>query len=240
MRKWLACFVGAALVSACNGDGPDPQPTPTVTSVAVSGAANSVTVGGTVQFTATANRSDGSNQNVSNSASWTSTNTGVATVSNTGLATAVGAGTTEIRATHQGFAGGAQLLVNPAGPTINAAFIVQSVPDNVLDTCRLSGSGDLNCSFIGSASSSSAGPIVNWIWQFSAAGFQSNEIQDTDPFLDPQSTCGFFNNNTSPAGANFVQMIVSLRVRDNAGNVSATTTNPNVRLFPQQNCGFTF
>jgi hypothetical protein len=241
MRKIFMCVAGVALVAAGCSDDPVVPPTATVTSVSVSGASGSVTVGGTVQFSATANLSNNTTQNVSSTAAWSSTNAGVATVSNTGLATAVGPGTTEIRASHQNVSGGAQLQVNPAGPTVTAAFVVQSIGDNQIDVCRIDG-GDFKCSFIGTASSSTAGPITTWIWQFFVGPFQSQVIQDSDPFLDPGSTCGFFNTPTRPAptGAGFTQMIVDLQVRDIAGNLSGVTRNANVRLFPQQNCGFTF
>ena len=54
------------------------------------------------QLTAIARLSDGTQQNVTFTATWTSSNTAVATVSSTGLVTAVVAGTTTITATFQG------------------------------------------------------------------------------------------------------------------------------------------
>jgi hypothetical protein len=41
-------------------------------------------------------------------------------------------------------------------------------------------------------------------------------------------------------GTGFVQMIVTLRVRDASGRESADRVNNNVRLFPQKRCGFGF
>src|SRR5208337_3018436 len=72
---------------------------PTLVSIAVTPANPSIVNGATQPFTATGTHSDGSQQNLTSSVSWTSTNTGVATISSTGLATAVATGSTTIQAT---------------------------------------------------------------------------------------------------------------------------------------------
>ena len=81
-----------------------------VDSLAVSPASQSLSVGQTVQLTATGTTGHGSNhpsttQNVTATATWTSSNAAVASVNSTGLATALTAGTTTITATMNGFTG---------------------------------------------------------------------------------------------------------------------------------------
>jgi hypothetical protein len=64
-----------------------------------SSASISVSGGGTDQFHATAHFGDGSTQDITSTATWTSSSTGVATISSPGgLAKAVAAGTTNIAA----------------------------------------------------------------------------------------------------------------------------------------------
>jgi len=69
----------------------------TVTSVTIGGAA-SVSEGATAQLTATANKSDGTTENVTSTAAWRSTDATVLSVSGTGLVTALKAGTAEVTA----------------------------------------------------------------------------------------------------------------------------------------------
>ena len=77
-------------------------------SVSVSPASQSLTVGQSVQFTATGtygNANHPSTQNITNSVTWTSSLPTVATVNASGLATAVSAGTAAITASATGYAG---------------------------------------------------------------------------------------------------------------------------------------
>lgn len=68
--------------------------------ITVTPAAANLLVGSTVQFTAIGNFSDGSTQNLTNTATWSSSVPGFATINAaTGLATAVADGTTTISAT---------------------------------------------------------------------------------------------------------------------------------------------
>ncbi|HYM77006.1 MAG TPA: Ig-like domain-containing protein [Candidatus Dormibacteraeota bacterium] len=81
---------------------------PTVTSISVAPTTPSIVVGATKQFSATANYSDGSNKDVTSSATWTSTNSNVASVQSTGQATpglakGVAAGSATITAAFSGF-----------------------------------------------------------------------------------------------------------------------------------------
>ena len=213
--------------------------TPTVTGVTVAGASGSVTVGGTVQFTATAALSNSTTQDVSGTAAWTSTNTGVATVSGTGLATAVSAGTTEIRAAHQGATGTASLRVDAPAATAPVARFTVTGPGGT-DVCRIieNSGGDLDCTFNGSASTGGSGAVTQWIWRFDVGANSAGPITDDEPTLSPRDQCGFFKDTPEPNASGFVQMIVKLQVRNAAGVLSEEVRNSNVRLFPRGQCGF--
>ncbi len=65
---------------------------PTLQSITVTPVNPSIMVGSPQQFAATGNYSDGSHQDLTNSATWTSTAQGVATINSTGLATGVSVG----------------------------------------------------------------------------------------------------------------------------------------------------
>jgi hypothetical protein len=218
--------------------------TPTVTSVTVSGN-NSVTVGQTVQFTATANMSNNTNTNVSTTATWQSSNTAFATVSNTGLATGVAAGSADIRATFQNMTGSASLLVNPPAVVPPVARFSVSGPGGS-NVCRIipNSGGDIDCTFDGSASTGGTGGAINrWTWRYDVGANSRLPINESDPIHNPNPGCGFFANKsglTPQGGTAFVQMIVKLVVRNTAGTESMEERNSNVRLFPQNQCGFTF
>ena len=72
---------------------------PVLTSITVTPPNPTISVGSPQQFTATGNYSDGSHQNLTNTATWTSTIPTVATITSTGLATGEAAGATTIQAT---------------------------------------------------------------------------------------------------------------------------------------------
>ncbi|MFC5862545.1 Ig domain-containing protein [Acidicapsa dinghuensis] len=80
-----------------------------IDSIAVSPSTVSLAAGATVQLTATGTTSHGnhpsSQSNITNQVTWASSITAVATVSSTGVVTGVGAGTTTITASTNGFGG---------------------------------------------------------------------------------------------------------------------------------------
>ncbi|MGB7865327.1 MAG: Ig-like domain-containing protein, partial [Candidatus Sulfotelmatobacter sp.] len=88
---------------------------PLLVSIAVTPGSASVAAGYTQQFTATGTYSNGTTQNLTTTASWTSSNTSVATIkAKTGLATSVAQGTTTITATSGKISGSATLTVTAA------------------------------------------------------------------------------------------------------------------------------
>jgi len=84
----------------------------TVTAIAVLPGTATIAVGATQSFTADATLSDGTHQNVTDSATWTSSATTIATVATTGVATGVAAGMATIGARFAGVAGSATLTVS--------------------------------------------------------------------------------------------------------------------------------
>jgi len=97
---FLLVCVTSVLIGCGNPEGLD--------SVAVSPSSEALTVGQTVQFTATGtygNASHASTQTITGAVTWTSSSPAVATITAAGLATAVGAGNTTITASAAGFSG---------------------------------------------------------------------------------------------------------------------------------------
>ena len=90
-----------------------PAGTPTLTSITVTPTNPSVAAGNQLQFTATGNYSDGSHQNLTASATWTSSAPTVATIASGGLATGVAVGTTTIQAASGTINGSTTLTVTP-------------------------------------------------------------------------------------------------------------------------------
>lgn len=117
---WRACVFFAGLILAgtmtsCSGGSPTPQSSspPSLQSITVSPSDPSVIAGLTEQYSATGNFSDGSTQNLTGSATWTSSNATAATINAAGLATTLTGGTTTIEAKFQSIAGSTLLTVTP-------------------------------------------------------------------------------------------------------------------------------
>lgn len=121
----------AALAGCGGGDqGRDPilgLPAATLSSLAVTPATATVAIGAGQQFTAIATYSDGSAQDVSAKAAWTSATPANATVNAaTGLSTGIAAGNSNISAAFGGKSAAAQLTVSPA--TLTAIAITPLTP----------------------------------------------------------------------------------------------------------------
>jgi trimeric autotransporter adhesin len=83
-------------------------------SIAVTPTNPSIPKGAAQQFTATGTYSDGSTQNLTNTAAWSSSNASVATINSTGLATGVGNGNSTIQAASGSVTGSTTLTVTAA------------------------------------------------------------------------------------------------------------------------------
>src|SRR5438093_11044439 len=93
-----SCALAALLMLMAIGCGSSTSPT-TVSTVAVTGTAPAV--GASSQFPATATLMDGTSQDVTTLATWSSSNVSAATVSSAGLVTGVAGGAVTIQATYQ-------------------------------------------------------------------------------------------------------------------------------------------
>ncbi len=109
--------VGSATITASlasvHGSDPLTVTPPILVSIAVAPANSSIMLGTTEQFTATGAFSDGSTQNLTNSAAWSSANSSKVGISSAGLATAMSVGTTTISSTFGAVTGIATLTVEP-------------------------------------------------------------------------------------------------------------------------------
>ena len=127
-----AGLLAMAILAGCGGgdQGRDPilgLPAATLSSLAVTPATATVAIGAGQQFTAIATYSDGSAQDVSAKAAWTSATPASATVNAaTGLSTGIAAGNSNISAAFGGKSAAAQLTVSPA--TLTAIAITPLTP----------------------------------------------------------------------------------------------------------------
>jgi uncharacterized protein YjdB len=111
MFRWLTAVVIVAglavFVVGCNSS---TSPSATVSSISITGSAP--TLGGTSQLKATATMSDGTTQDVTTMATWSSSNTADATVSSgTGVVAGVADGSVTISATDQGITGSLSIVI---------------------------------------------------------------------------------------------------------------------------------
>ena len=127
-----AGFLAMATLAGCGGgdQGRDPilgLPAATLSSLAVTPATATVAIGAGQQFTAIATYSDGSAQDVSAKAAWTSGTPAAASVNaSSGIAAGVSAGSSSISATFGGKSAAAQLTVSPA--TLTAIALTPLAP----------------------------------------------------------------------------------------------------------------
>jgi hypothetical protein len=98
----------------------------TLVSIAVAPAVPNIGIGGLQQFTAVGTFTDGSTQDISDVASWSSSVASVATISSTGLAMGWSSGTSVIAATFSGATGSTTLTVSTA--TLVSISILPATP----------------------------------------------------------------------------------------------------------------
>jgi CxxC motif-containing protein (DUF1111 family)/uncharacterized protein YjdB len=108
----------------------------TLQSIAVTPANPSLALGTPQQFTATGTFSDGSTQNLTSSASWTSLNPSVAIITATGLASSAGVGTSTIVATSGSISGSTTLTFFSAQPTLVSITVTPSNASIALGTSQ--------------------------------------------------------------------------------------------------------
>lgn len=108
---------------------------------------------------------------------------------------------------------------------------------DVTETCTVvNGGSALDCTFNGSTSAAPGNIIAyDWTWAVTATG----KAQTTSsPILaSPSFSCSMLPAPPLPP-TGFLPMTVTLKIHDDAGNVSAVATNASIRLLPQGSCGY--
>jgi Bacterial Ig-like domain (group 2) len=111
----IKCALAAILVAGafgCGG-GSDHTSTRTLTAIAIAPTLASIPKGLTQQFTASGTFSDGTTQDLTKSAAWSSSDPTIATIDSSGLATSVAPGIATIIATSAGVSASTALTVGP-------------------------------------------------------------------------------------------------------------------------------
>ena len=145
--------------------------TVTLSSITVTPANPTIAPGLTQQFTATGNYSDGSTQDITNTAIWSSSTTSVAVISNAtgsnGLATAVAAGTSTITATSGSIPGSTTLTISAASGS--TTYIYYSSTLTTAQTATLDANGTLSMDglkltgfIFGVSASDASGTLTSW------------------------------------------------------------------------------
>lgn len=110
LRASLLAVLGASALFAI-ACGNSTTSATTVSSLSVTGTAPAV--GATAQFNAVAMMGDGSTEDVTSLATWSSSDTAVATASATGLVTGVAAGSATLTATYQSISASDAIVLAP-------------------------------------------------------------------------------------------------------------------------------
>jgi hypothetical protein len=130
----------------------------------------------------------------------------------------------------------ASAVLSVTRPTVATASFGVTGP-TLSETCTLTNNGyTINCTFDGSTSTA-PGTIIAWDWSYSVAtrfAQTTSGPQLTMPSVD----CSLVPAPPLPADTSWLTMIVTLKVHDNLGNVSAEVTHNGVRLVPVSVCGF--
>jgi hypothetical protein len=108
----LICFAGVVAASFVGGCG-----TPHLTYLTVAPGRTSIVLGDTAKFTVIANYSDGTTEDVTASAAWSTLNSSIATINAGGVASPVSVGTATIMANALGRSGTASLIISKAALT---------------------------------------------------------------------------------------------------------------------------
>ncbi len=131
---WTLAAVSLMLLVSCSGLPKTGTPgNATLTSIDVTPASASVAANANQPFTATGHYSNGTTQDVSASAQWTSSNTSIASIDATGMAKGLKNGAVTITANISSVQGSANLTVTSAGINLTTIAIfpqVSSVPVN--------------------------------------------------------------------------------------------------------------
>jgi len=145
-----------------------------------------------------------------------------------------GATSADVTGSYGGASASATLAVTP--PTVaTARFGVRGPTES--ETCTLTDEGKtLTCTFDGSTSTA-PGTITAWDWSYGVAGMFSQTT--SGPVLSmPAVNCSLIPPPPFPEGPQWFTMVVTLKIHDSLGNVSAEAVNRGVRVIPKDVCGF--
>jgi parallel beta-helix repeat protein len=129
---------------------------PVLVSIAITPNGAAIPLGTGQAFDAVGTYTDGSTQDLTQTATWTSSFTNVASITAAGYASATGQGTTTISATSGSISGSVVLLVNSAVPT---SLVVTPASSSILTGAQQQFSATLNYS---DGSSANVTPTVAW------------------------------------------------------------------------------
>jgi hypothetical protein len=136
--------------------------------------------------------------------------------------------------------GSASASVSVTKPTVATASFGITGPTET-DTCTMTNGGNtLNCTFNGSTSTA-PGNIIAWDWSYRVGTMPPITQTSSSAILAmPGVNCSWLPAPPLPAGANqWFPLIVTLKVHDDLGNVSAEfSNNGGARVFPQCVCGY--
>jgi hypothetical protein len=129
----------------------------------------------------------------------------------------------------------ASAVLSVTRPTVATASFGVTGPTQS-ETCTLVNSGNtINCTFNGSTSTA-PGTINAWDWSYGVATMFAQTT--SGPVLTmPSVDCSLVPPPPLPA-VGWLTMIVTLKVHDDLGNVSAEVAHKDVRLLPEGVCGF--
>lgn len=150
--------------------------------------------------------------------------------------------TVTITATYAGASMSSTLTVTPAGSgSLGPSFVVRSRTRGT-GACQVeTESKELDCVLDGSGSQ---GGISAYLWTYTMGSMTlRHTAPGSNPASSPQGTgCEFYQQGTGgdgPNGERFLNMTVTLQLRDANGAVSGTSQQA-VRVYPNMQCGFSY
>jgi len=135
--------------------------------------------------------------------------------------------------------GSASAAVSVTKPTVATASFGITGPTET-DTCTMTNGGStLNCTFNGTTSTA-PGNIVAWDWSYRVGTLQPlTQTTSSAQLAMPMVNCSWLPAPPLPAGGNqWLPLIVTLKVRDDLGNVSVEAVNNGARVIPLGVCGY--
>jgi hypothetical protein len=143
-----------------------------------------------------------------------------------------------ITATYASGSMSSTLTVTP--PALIPSFVVRSRTRGVGACVLEENHQELDCVLDGA---DSRGFIESWIWTYTAGTSQlTHTSKDAGSTAQISTNCAFLNTATGgdgPNGDKYLNMEVTLQVRDHAGATSNIVRQP-VRLYPNRQCGFNY